>query len=133
MTRAAPAALAKRAADLRRLLERANQAYYVLDAPEISDAEYDRLFRELQALEQAHPDLHTPDSPTQRVGATPSGQLAKVQHGRPMLSLANAFDHTEVVAWEERNARLVPEVGRGGYTLEIKIDNATIRDRKSVV
>lgn len=126
MTRAAPAALAKRAADLRRLLERANQAYYVLDAPEISDAEYDRLFRELQALEQAHPDLHTPDSPTQRVGATPSGQLAKVQHGRPMLSLANAFDHTEVVAWEERNARLVPEAGRGGYTLEIKIDGAAV-------
>lgn len=126
MTRAAIAALAKRAAELRRRLERANQAYYVLDAPEISDAEYDRLFRELQALEQEHPALLTLDSPTQRVGATPAGQLAKVQHGRPMLSLANAFDQPEVVAWEERNARLAPEVRRGGYTLEIKIDGAAV-------
>ena len=64
-------AVAARAAALRQQLERANYAYYVLDAPEISDAEYDRLFRELQALEEAQPELRTPDSPTQRIGAAP--------------------------------------------------------------
>src|SRR3989442_8535244 len=63
---------AARAAELRRLIERANYAYYVLDKPEISDAEYDRLFRELQELEAKHPELRTPDSPTQRVGAEPA-------------------------------------------------------------
>lgn len=126
MTRAATAALGERAADLRRRLERANKAYYVLDAPEISDAEYDRLFRELQALEKEHPELQTPDSPTQRVGSAPASQLAKVPHARPMLSLANAFDQDEVVAWEERNAKLAPEVRTGGYTLEIKIDGAAV-------
>ena len=63
---------AARAAELRRLIERANHAYYALDRPEISDAEYDRLFRELQALEAAHPELRTPDSPTGRIGAEPA-------------------------------------------------------------
>jgi DNA ligase (NAD+) len=71
---------------------------YVLDAPEISDAEYDRLFRELQALEAAHPDLASPDSPTQRVGAVATGALPKYTHKRPMLSLANAFTAEELAA-----------------------------------
>ncbi|HXH63536.1 MAG TPA: hypothetical protein VNG95_05080, partial [Gemmatimonadales bacterium] len=82
---------AARAAELRRVLERANHAYYVLDRPEISDAEYDRLFRELQALEAAQPALRTPDSPTHRVGAEPSPAFTKHRHLVPMLSLANAF------------------------------------------
>ena len=68
---------AERAAALRQQIERANYAYYVLDAPEISDAEYDRLFRELQALEVEHPDLQTPDSPTQRIGSAVASALAK--------------------------------------------------------
>jgi DNA ligase (NAD+) len=72
---------AEQVARLREQIERANNAYYVHDAPEISDAEYDRLFRELQALEAANPDLQSPDSPTQRVGATPATSLA--EHGRP--------------------------------------------------
>ena len=76
-------AAAERAAALRQQLERANHAYYVLDAPEISDAEYDRLFRELQALEAAHPELQSPDSPTQRVGAAVASALAKYTHRRP--------------------------------------------------
>ena len=120
------AGAAERAAWLREQIERANHAYYVLDAPEISDAEYDRLFRELQALEASHPELRTPDSPTQRVGAPVASALAKVTHRRPMLSLANAFTAEELAAWEERNARIVPEVRTAGYTAEIKIDGAAV-------
>ena len=117
---------AEQAARLREQIDRANTAYYVNDAPEISDAEYDRLFRELQALEAAHPELQSPDSPTLRVGAIATGALPKHTHRRPMLSLANAFSAEEVSAWEERNARLTPEVRTGGYTTEIKIDGAAV-------
>ena len=117
---------AERAAELRRLIDRANIAYYVHDAPEIPDAEYDRLFRELQTLEAAHPELVTPDSPTQRLGAEPATALQKHTHLRPMLSLANAFNDEELVAWEDRNARRNPDARTGGYTTEIKIDGAAI-------
>jgi DNA ligase (NAD+) len=116
----------QRAASLRAALDRANYAYYVLDAPEISDAEYDRLLRELQALEDTHPGLRTPDSPTQRVGAEPASALVKHTHRRPMLSLANAFAPEELTAWEDRNAGLNPEARDGGYTTEVKIDGAAI-------
>ncbi len=117
---------AARAAELRRILERANHAYYVLDKPEMSDAEYDRLFRELQALEAAHPALRAPDSPTLRVGAEPAAGFKKHRHLVPMLSLANAFTEAELVEWEDRNARLVAEVRAAGYTLEVKIDGAAV-------
>ena len=117
---------AARAAELRRLLERANYAYYVLDRPELSDAEFDRLFQELQALEAAHPELRTPDSPTQRVGAEPAEAFKKRRHAVPMRSLANAFDDDELGQWEERNARLAPEVRAAGYALEVKIDGAAV-------
>jgi DNA ligase (NAD+) len=117
---------AEQVARLREQIERANNAYYILDAPEISDAEYDHLFRELQALETAHPDLQSPDSPTQRVGAITTGALPKVTHKRPMLSLANAFTAEELAEWEERNARLAAEVKTAGYTTEIKIDGAAV-------
>jgi DNA ligase (NAD+) len=117
---------AQRAARLREQIDRANHAYYVLDAPEISDAEYDRLFRELQALEEATPTLRTPDSPTQRVGAPVASAFAKVTHRRPMISLGNAFSPEELAAWEERNARILPEVRTAGYTAEIKIDGAAV-------
>ena len=119
-------AAAARAAELRRLIERANQAYYVLDKPELSDAEYDRLFRELQELESKHPELQTPDSPTHRVGAAPAASFKKHRHLVPMLSLANAFNAAELAEWEERNARLSPEVKTAGYTLEVKIDGAAV-------
>ena len=121
-----PDSLVRRAQELRERLERANRLYYVADQPEISDAEYDRLFRELQALEAEHPELATPESPTQRVGAAPATALAKHTHRRPMLSLANAFDQAELAAWEERNARINPEVKQGGYTTEVKIDGAAV-------
>jgi DNA ligase (NAD+) len=117
---------AARAAELRRILERANHAYYVVDKPEMSDAEYDRLFRELQDLETKHPELRTPDSPTLRVGAEPAAGFKKHRHLVPMLSLANAFTEAELAEWEERNARLVPEVKQAGYTLEVKIDGAAV-------
>ncbi len=118
--------VAERAGSLRQQIERANYAYYVLDTPEISDAEYDSLFRELQALEEADPSLRTADSPTQRVGAPVASALAKYTHQRPMLSLANAFTPEELAAWEERNARLAPEVRQAGYSTEIKIDGAAV-------
>jgi len=121
-----PAAAIRRATELRHLLDRANHAYYVLDAPEISDAEYDRLFRELQSLESQHPELRTPDSPTQRVGAAPAAALVKVAHRRPMLSLANAFTDAELEAWEQRNANRNPDVVGAGYTTEVKIDGTAV-------
>jgi len=117
---------AARAAELRRILERANHAYYLLDQPEMSDAEYDRLFRELQDLESKHPELQTPDSPTLRIGGEPASAFRKHRHLVPMLSLANAFTEAELQEWEERNARLVPEVKTAGYTLEVKIDGAAV-------
>ncbi|MDQ6886620.1 MAG: NAD-dependent DNA ligase LigA [Gemmatimonadota bacterium] len=119
--------LAARAEELRRQLERANYQYHVLDQPEISDLEYDRMFRQLSELEAEHPELRTPDSPTQRVGATPQSQLAKHVHLVPMLSLGNAFTDDELRAWEERVARLVgDEVRQAGYTAELKIDGTAI-------
>lgn len=117
---------AERAARLRQLIDRANYCYYILDAPEVSDAEYDRWMRELQEIEAAHPRLRTPDSPTQRTGAEPASALTKHNHLRRMLSLANAFVPEELVEWENRNARLVPDVREGGYTTEVKIDGAAV-------
>ncbi len=117
---------ATRAAELRRLLDRANHAYYVLDTPEVSDAEYDRWLRELQALEAERPELRTPDSPTQRVGAEPAPALQKHTHLRPMMSLANAFTPEDLTAWEERNARITADARSGGYTTEVKIDGSAV-------
>src|SRR5690606_9616092 len=87
---------------LRRELEQHNYRYYVLDDPEVPDAEYDRLFRELQALEREHPDLLTPDSPTQRIGGAPVGGFVEVRHELPMLSLENGFTEDDIVAFDRR-------------------------------
>ena len=122
-----PTALAARAATLREQLERASHEYYVLDRPALADVEYDRLFRELQALETEHPTLRTPDSPTQRVGAEPQSALPKHRHLVPMLSLGNAFSDAELSAWEERAVRLAGAgVRASGYTAELKIDGAAV-------
>ena len=119
--------LASRAAWLRETLEGASHQYYVLDQPALSDAEYDRLFRELQELEVEHPELRRADSPTLRVGAEPAATLGKHTHLVPMLSLGNAFDDDELRAWEERLERLAGEdVHRSGYTVELKIDGAAV-------
>jgi DNA ligase (NAD+) len=102
-----------------------NYRYYVLDSPEIADAEYDRLMEELRALEAEHPELQSPDSPTQRVGASPSEQFAVVRHGVPMLSLANAFTPEALRAWHDRISRLIGREVRD-FTIEPKIDGLAI-------
>lgn len=115
----------RRIEELRRIIDHHNYQYYALDAPEINDLEYDRLFRELQELEQRYPDLVSPDSPTQRVGAPPSRAFAAVTHRRPMLSLANAFSEEELLAWARRvEARL--GAPPSGYVCELKIDGAAV-------
>ena len=122
-----------RHAELAAQVSRANEAYHVQDAPEISDAEYDQLFRELVALETAHPELITDDSPTQRVGGAPSGGVfTEVRHRRPMLSLSNAFSHDELRAFDARVRRglglpAAPEpAGDLRYVAELKIDGLAI-------
>ena len=103
-----------RAAWLRQEIERHNQAYYQHDAPVITDAEYDALFRELQSLESTHPELLTADSPTQRVGTRPLSAFGSVMHRVPMLSLANAFDDDEVIAFDRRVTDLLRAAGKLG-------------------
>ena len=114
------------------LIRRANELYYVADAPELSDAEYDRLMRELNAIETAFPALVTPDSPTQHVGAAPSSTFGEVVHRRPMLSLGNVFDEDELRAFDSRVSRglglpAAPEPAPElRYVAELKIDGLAI-------
>ena len=116
---------AERAEELRQQLREANHRYYVLDAPTLSDAEYDRLFRELTQLEEAHPELRTPDSPTQRVGAQPSEKFAKVQHRRPMMSLANVMSDEELAEFDGRVHRLLGDEPVA-YVFEPKLDGLAV-------
>ncbi len=111
---------------LRQLLRYHSYRYHVLDDPEVSDAEYDGLMQELKELEAAHPELVTPDSPTQRVGAEPLPEFEKVEHQRPLLSLDNAFDEEEVRAWEKRVRRLLGDDADLSYTVEPKIDGLAV-------
>jgi len=118
-----------RHAELRANVERANRLYHEEDAPEISDAEYDRLFRELVELEALYPELATPDSPTQRVGAASGGPLRDVEHRSPMLSLSNAFDAEELRAFDTRVRRglgLGADGDGPAYSTELKIDGLAI-------
>jgi len=121
-----PRSVAARAAALREAIERANYDYYVLDAPTLPDAEYDRLFRELQALEREHPALATPDSPTTRIGAAPLTEFVQVAHATPMLSLGNAFDETEVEAFDRRVREGLDAPGDVDYAVEPKFDGLAI-------
>ncbi len=120
--------LRRRVASLRERLQHHNHRYYVLDDPEISDAEYDRLLRELQELEALHPELVTADSPTQRVGATPVAAFGEVRHTVPMLSLANAFDDQEVADFDRR-VRDRLEVSEVEYVAEAKLDGLAVSVR----
>jgi DNA ligase (NAD+) len=122
---AVPRESLERANRLRARIEDANYRYYVLDAPTISDAEYDRLFRELQELEARHPELATPDSPTQRVGAAPAQEFATVKHRVPMLSVNNAFAAAEVEAFDRR-IREALDVEAVEYCCEPKFDGLAI-------
>ena len=116
---------AARAGELRADLNRANYLYYVEQDPVMSDAEYDRLFRELLAIEQQFPDLVTADSPTQRVGAPPSGEFAEVVHTAPMLSLSNVVNREELEAWRRRASELL-EIEEFEFVCELKIDGLAI-------
>ncbi|MDB9313851.1 NAD-dependent DNA ligase LigA [Spirulina sp. CS-785/01] len=119
----------QRITQLREQLREAGYAYYVLDDPIMPDAVYDKLYRELQDLEQQHPELVTPDSPTQRVGDKPAEQFISVQHNIPLYSLENAFDEGELRKWEERWKRQTPDIAETGefeYVCELKIDGSAI-------
>jgi DNA ligase (NAD+) len=116
----------QRAALLRAEIERHNEAYYRHDAPTIPDAEYDKLFRELQALEVLHPTLLTPDSPTQRVGAAPLKAFPSRRHGMPMLSLNNAFEPAEVEAFDQRVREGLESIAAVDYAVEPKFDGLAI-------
>ena len=115
-----------RAIWLRAQIEAHNHAYYVLDAPTVSDAEYDRLFRELQQIEAEHPALATVDSPTQRVGAAPRTEFGEVQHAVPMLSLGNAFSAEEVAAFDRRCREGLESSEEISYACEPKFDGLAI-------
>ncbi|MEI7038224.1 NAD-dependent DNA ligase LigA [Fulvimonas yonginensis] len=129
-----PPAWHRRAAELRERIEQANHRYYVLDDPDITDAEYDRLLRELEALEEAHPQLATPDSPTRRVGARAHGGFAEVHHALPMLSLGNAFEQDgqtdrerfrEIVEFERRVEQTLDR-REPVFSVEPKLDGLAI-------
>ena len=114
----------RRVEELRDLVDHHNYRYHVLDDPEVSDAEYDELMRELRALEEEFPELITPDSPTQRVGGAPSELFAPVQHRAPMLSLDNAFSWDELERWGARVERVL---GRAAdFVCELKIDGLAV-------
>jgi len=117
--------VADRAAVLRVNLNQHAYRYYVLAQPTISDAEYDRLLRELIAIEKEHPELVTPDSPTRRVGSDLDSDFLKITHVRPVLSLANAFNSEDLKAWEVRNRRLVSNAA-WTYVVEPKFDGLTL-------
>lgn len=124
--------VAQRIEVLRREIDQHNHHYYVEDSPLISDAQYDKLMSELQALEEAHPDLITPDSPTQRVGAGPLQAFHSVRHAVVMRSLNNAFEPDDVTAFDRRNtealaaAGLLPEHGQVEYMAELKFDGLAV-------
>jgi DNA ligase (NAD+) len=124
----AAAGTAARAAELRELIAYHNERYHTLDSPEVTDAEFDELVRELRALEEAHPELITPDSPTQTVGAAPLGLFAPVRHRVPMMSLDNAFTEEELGAWADRLARLLPDVdlAKVDFSCEPKVDGVAM-------
>ncbi len=115
----------KRIAELREQINYHNHRYHVLDSPEVSDAEYDALMADLRGLEEEHPELITPDSPTQRVGAAPLEAFGAVEHPVPLLSLANVFSSEELLAWHRRISNLVP--GREmDFVCELKMDGLAV-------
>lgn len=120
------AAVAARVAQLRELINYHDYRYYVMDEPEIADVEYDRLFRELQQLEEQYPELVTPDSPTQRLGGRPAERFEAVAHRQPMLSLENAFSEGEAREFENRLKRFLRQTDPILYVLEPKMDGVAV-------
>ena len=121
-----PKDLTARAAELRKLLNFHSHRYHVLDSPVVSDAEFDQWLQELQALEQAHPGLRSPDSPTQRVGGRVADGFSRVVHPAPILSLSNAYTADEVRAWLDRAIRLDQRAAKAEFVVEPKMDGLTV-------
>src|SRR6478735_4790178 len=111
---------------LREEIRHHEHLYYVLDAPQITDSQYDALMNRLKKLEAEHPALITPDSPTQRVGGKPREGFAKVAHSRPMLSLDNAYNDEELRAWEQRVRAGLPASETIQYVCELKLDGLSM-------
>lgn len=111
---------------LRREINFHNYRYHVLEEPVISDYEYDMMMKRLRELEETNPELITPDSPTQRIGSIPVEKFLKVAHPAPILSLANAFNKNELLAWYERIEKIDPRVSTSGFVMEPKIDGLTV-------
>jgi DNA ligase (NAD+) len=124
--RMAQESIKKKVEKLREEIEYHNYRYYILDQPEISDAQYDRLMRELEKLEQQHPELRTPNSPTQRVGASPLEEFEIVRHTTPMLSLANAFDEIEAKEFDKRVKKFLGTSADVEYVTEPKLDGLAV-------
>ena len=116
----------QRVSELRSLVQKASYAYYVLDNPIMEDAIYDRLYRELQQLENQYPELASPDSPTMRVGEKPATGFRSVQHRIPLYSLENAFNIEELQNWEKRWQRQAPNTKLAEYVCELKIDGSAL-------
>lgn len=112
--------------ELRTTLRHHEYLYHVMDAPEVPDAEYDRLMRELRELEAQHPELITPDSPTQRVGAEPLGAFSQVRHEVPMLSLDNVFDEESFLAFNKRVQDRLKSVDNLSWCCELKLDGLAV-------
>lgn len=116
----------KKLNELKQTIEQHNYSYYVLDAPQIPDAEYDRLLRELQTLETQYPELITADSPTQRVGGTPVSAFAQIKHETPMLSLENSFTREETQAFARRIQEKLKDTNPINFVCEPKLDGLAI-------
>src|SRR5918993_1422215 len=117
--------LERRVDTLRKTIEKHNYDYYILDQPTATDAEYDALFRELREIESAHPELVSPESPTQRVGIAPQSRFGQIRHPLPMLSLSNVYGREDLDAWAARLERILPGA-RFTYVSEPKIDGLAV-------
>src|SRR5829696_903417 len=117
--------LERRVDTLRKTIEKHNYDYYILDQPTATDAEYDALFRELREIETAHPELISPESPTQRVGIAPQSRFSQIRHPLPMLSLSNVYDRADLDAWAARLERILPGA-HFTYVSEPKIDGLAV-------
>ena len=117
--------LERRVDALRKTIEKLNFDYYILDQPTATDAEYDALLRELRNIEAEHPELITPESPTQRVGIAPQGRFSQIRHPLPMLSLSNVYSRDELEAWAARLDRILPQA-EFTYVTEPKIDGLAV-------
>ena len=115
-----------RVSELRKIIEKHNYYYYTLDSPRISDGEFDKLFKELQSLEQKNPEIITSDSPTQKIGSKPLKEFKSIKHSIPMLSLDNAMGKNDIIAFDERIKKWLNTKDNIEYVAEPKLDGIGI-------